>query len=137
MVRDMLVDMAIKSEMFKKSSKEDWYRHLDYCIAHSQIKLIHHGSMVGFMTWYLTDDIFGGMYDSGKYLIVPFFYIEPSYRGMFNVRKLIMGVIRDNLWKYPEVEYILWKRYTRSNTYVGFKVGKEGGLSWVGAEQKQ
>lgn len=109
-----LIDKALNSGLYTKTTEREWKRHIDFCSKLGQVEYFYSGdSLIGFATWYRTDDYKEDILkDKGEYVVIPFIFIRKPYRNLFSVKKLLRERVCKNysLGKLQGVKYIVWKR---------------------------
>ena len=127
--KNTLTEIALKSELYNMTSLRQWEHHLDYTLKSDQVELYHHmGRLVGFSTWYLTNNLYDQtLRNEGKYCIITFICILPEHRKKYNIRDLLLMGVERNAIKLAanDVDLVLWRRpdpdergnYTSRNRY--------------------
>ena len=143
-----LVNWGIESGVYPKSTYEQWANHFRFCLERDQIVYIKFlKAIIGVVTWYKTNNLKGLMVEKGKYVVIPFIYIEKEYRNLVNLRKILIETIKKVFLagKLGDVKYIVWRRSGRkSHRWKKFKLTnlltnncyKFRRLRWVVEEQK-
>lgn len=137
-----LTDLAMRSGLYPKSTPRQWLRHINFCVSRNQVVYIKFfNTVIGFATWFRTDNLKKKTMEAeGKYAVVPLIYIDPEYRKLVDVRKLLREEILKNfmLGKFTGVEYVVWERRKKDKLWrmLSIEEGKIRRKKWVIVEQR-